>query len=91
MTVELEGLQSAKKIVQWMGIGVMPSQANAQLASEAIRGAEAPQALGVLSAIGMGLAPRADLCREAISQLDNAIDQAREFKGTQPRERFDRG
>ena len=91
MNAQLTGLQSAKQVVQWMDMGIVPSQANAKAAREHLQDFEAPKARTVLGAIDMGLAPRQELCREAIVEINVAIDQAREISGSQLRERFERG
>lgn len=91
MNTGLQGLRSAKQVVQWMHMGIVPSQANAKAAREYLVDVDAPKARTVLGAIGMGLAPRQELCLEAISEIDVAIDQAREVSGAQLRERSERG
>ena len=91
MNTALAGLESAKRTVLWMDMGIVPSQANAQLAREALEGYDSPKARTVLGAIDMGLAPRQELCREAVAEIDIAIDLEREGSGSQLRERFERG
>ena len=94
MTTELSGFQSAKRIIQWMDLGVLPSQENALKARATLAEvdpAAVTQSRVVLGAIEMGFAPRRDLCRSAIAEIDAVIDIEREVSSAQLREHFERG
>lgn len=94
---QMNDLKMARRMVRCMGIGLMPSHANAMNAQATLRSVAHEQglvppatAIRVTGAIANGLAPSQALCREAETECDAMIDSLRESQGQLLRERFGR-
>lgn len=89
-----QGLRHAKKVVGYMAIGVMPSEENALLAQEALHAAvadgqgEASTALRAVGAIKAGLAPKEEMCRDAMAEITALLDRVSETSRAELRQRF---
>lgn len=93
MTTDFTGLAKAKTTMQWASMGILPSQANAQAARDALKdaGLSLPVAQQVLGALDMGLTPFQQLCLDSVEQIEAAIQQSRQAVELRDRERFERG
>lgn len=93
---DIESVIHARKMVRWMGQGVVPSQENANLAQGALRdyiasgdGDVNPRvAVRVTGAIAMGILPSEQMCNDAAEEITQVIDSMREKDSNKLRDEF---
>jgi len=93
-TLDIEETKHARKIVRWMGLGVMPSQDQALRAQAALSdyaaqpeaAIEPKTAIRVIRSIGIGIAPSEEMCRTAEMEVAAIIDSIRDRDSASLRE-----